>query len=141
MKKKQTQLIGKEGNFATGEILFYQTEDGATRVDVRLQDETVWLSQMQMAELFQTSKQNISLHIGNVFDERELLPEATVKEFLTVQNESNHRISRKVSYYNLDVIISVGYIMDEPTLVEQHFLEAVRTVKQLEKKHAVIEKN
>jgi len=93
----------------TGEILLYQTEDGSTRVDVQLQNETVWLTQMQMAELFQTSKQNISLHINNVFEEGELLPDSTVKDSLTVQKEGNRQVSRSISQYNLDVIISVGY--------------------------------
>ena len=90
-------------------IVIYQTEDGQTQIDVRLEDETVWLTQAQMVELFQTTKQNISLHVGNVFKEGELEQEATVKEYLTVQNEGNRKVTRKVKYYNLDVIISVGY--------------------------------
>lgn len=93
----------------TGNILLYQTQDGHTRIDVRLQDETVWLTQAQMAELFQTTKQNVSLHIKNVFDEGELLEKATVKDCLTVQKEGNRHVSRAIIYYNLDVIISVGY--------------------------------
>ena len=68
-----------------GEFLIYQTEDGRTRVEVRVEHDTVWLSQRDMAELFQTTKQNVSLHIQNVFDEGELLLAATVKEYLTVQ--------------------------------------------------------
>lgn len=91
------------------EILLYQTEDGKTRIDVRLQGETVWLTQAQMAELFQTTKQNISLHVKNVYEEGELEQKATVKESLTVQKEGERQVSREVSYYNLDVIISVGY--------------------------------
>lgn len=91
------------------EILLYQTEDGDTRIDVRLQDETVWLTQAQMAELFQTTKQNISLHVKNVYEEGELEQKATVKESLTVQKEGERQVSREVLYYNLDVIISVGY--------------------------------
>ena len=94
---------------STSELLFYQTDDGETRLDVRLEGETVWLSQAQMAELFQTTKQNVSLHIKNVFEERELTRSATVKEFLTVQLEGARQVSRSVDYYNLDVIISVGY--------------------------------
>lgn len=74
-----------------------------------MEGETVWLSQTQMAELFQTTKQNISLHINNAFKEGELEPEATVKEYLTVQNEGDHEVSRRIKFYNLDVIISVGY--------------------------------
>ena len=90
-------------------IVIYQTEDGQTQIDVHLENETVWLTQAQMVELFQTTKQNVSLHVGNVFKEGELEQEATVKEYLTVQNEGNRKVTRKVKYYNLDVIISVGY--------------------------------
>jgi hypothetical protein len=91
------------------QIIIYQTESGKTKIEVRLEDETVWLSQKLLAELFQTTKQNISLHIQNIFDEGELTPEATVKEYLTVQTEGNRRVERKVEFYNLDMIISVGY--------------------------------
>jgi prophage maintenance system killer protein len=96
-------------NPENSEIIIYQTEDGNTRIDVRMENETVWLSQAQMVELFQTTKQNVSLHINNAFSEGELTPEATVKEYLTVQNERNRRVTRSVLHYNLDVIISVGY--------------------------------
>ena len=91
------------------DILIYQTEDGRTRIDVRLEDETVWLSQQLMAELFQTTKQNISLHLQNIFNEGELTRGATVKKYLTVQTEGTRQVSRNVDYYNLDVIISIGY--------------------------------
>ena len=91
------------------QIIIYQTEDGQTQVDVRLENETVWLTQAQMVELFQTTKQNVSLHVGNVFKEGELEQKSTVKEYLTVQKEGERKVSRKVKYYNLDVIISVGY--------------------------------
>lgn len=90
-------------------IVIYQTDDGRTQIDVRLEEETVWLSQAQMVELFQTTKQNVSLHLGNVYKEGELGKEATVKKYLTVQSEGNRRVNRWVNYYNLDVIISVGY--------------------------------
>ena len=91
------------------QIVIYQSEDGQTQVDVRLENETVWLTQTQMVELFQTTKQNVSLHVGNVFKEGELEEKSTVKEYLTVQKEGERKVSRKVKYYNLDVIISVGY--------------------------------
>lgn len=91
------------------EIIIYQTQDGQTKIDVRIENETVWLTQNQMAELFQTTKQNISLHIKNIFEEGELLEDSTVKDYLTVQNEGNRKVSRNITYYNLDVIISVGY--------------------------------
>ena len=90
-------------------ILFYQAEDGKSRIQVRLEDNTVWLSQMQMAELFQTSKQNISLHINNIFEEQELSGAATVKEYLTVQNEGGRHIHRRIAFYNLDMIMAIGY--------------------------------
>lgn len=95
--------------FDNSEIIIYQTDDGQTKIDVRMEEETVWLSQAQMAELFQTTKQNVSLHINNAFAEGELEPLATVKEYLTVQNEGERSVSRNIKYYNLDVIISVGY--------------------------------
>ena len=91
------------------QIIIYQTEDGQTQIDVRMEKDTVWLTQAQMVELFQTTKQNVSLHIGNVFKEGELEKEATVKEYLTVQAEGVRNVSRRVKHYNLDVIISVGY--------------------------------
>jgi len=91
------------------EIVIYQTQDGVAKISVRIEGETLWLTQAQMAELFQTTKQNISLHISNAFKEAELEPSATVKEYLTVQNEGTREVSRKVQHYNLDVIISVGY--------------------------------
>lgn len=88
------------------EILLYQTEDGQTKIDVRLEEETVWLTQAQMVELFQTTKQNISLHIKNVFKEGELHESSVVKEYLTTASDGK---DYRTKYYNLDVIISVGY--------------------------------
>ena len=77
-----------------GEILFYQREDGSAQIDVRLEEDTVWLTQQLMAELFNTSKQNISLHIQNIFEEGELIPDSTVKKFLTVQKEGLRDVRR-----------------------------------------------
>lgn len=91
------------------QFLLYQTDHGGARVLVRLESETVWLSQAQMAELFQTTKQNIGQHVRNVFAEGELEPQATVKEYFTVQQEGGRTIQRSITHYNLDVIISVGY--------------------------------
>ena len=88
------------------ELLLYQTEDGQTRVQVRLEGETVWLSQSAMVELFQTTKQNISLHIKNVFDEGELSESSVVKDYLTTAADGK---GYQVKHYNLDVIISVAY--------------------------------
>ncbi len=91
------------------EIILYQPNNVAERIEVRLEDETVWLTQAQMAVLFNQTKQNVSLHINNCFREGELEKIATVKDSLTVQKEGNRTVKRKIEYYNLDVIISVGY--------------------------------
>ena len=95
-------------------IIIYQTADGLIKIDVRMEGETLWLTQAQLVELFQTTKQNISLHINNIFKERELNPTATVKEYLTVQNEGTREVKRSVKYYNLDVILAVGYRVKSP---------------------------
>ncbi len=92
-----------------GQFLVYQAEDGKLKLDVRFEDESVWLTQQLMADLFQTTKQNISLHIQNIYEEGELDPEATVKEYLTVRSEGSREVKRLLDYYNLDMIISVGY--------------------------------
>ena len=92
-----------------GEMLIYQTEDGLTKIDVSMQDETVWLSLEQMADLFQRDKSTISKHIKNIFEDGELVRESTVAKFATVQNEGNRQVERTIDYYNLDVIISVVY--------------------------------
>ncbi|MCD4811437.1 virulence RhuM family protein [bacterium] len=94
---------------SNGEFLIYQTDDRQVKLDVRLKNETVWLTQQMIAELFQTTVPNISMHIKNIYNEGELQPEATVKDFLTVQQEGNREVQRKLTYYNLDMIISVGY--------------------------------
>ena len=93
----------------TGEIIIYQSADKSTQLEVRIDEETVWLTQSQMVELFNSTKQNISLNINNVFKEGELDPDATVKDYLTVQTEGLRKVKRKVASYSLDVIISVGY--------------------------------
>ncbi len=91
------------------DILIYEGPNGDVKIDVRLQNETVWLTQKLMAQLFQTTKQNISLHIKSIFKEGELIPEATVKKYLTVQNEGQREVKREIDYYNLDMVLSVGY--------------------------------
>ena len=90
-------------------IIMYTTEDGLTKIEVTFDEDTVWLSLDQMAELFQRDKSTISRHIKNIFTEGELRPEATVAKFATVQTEGNRKVTRDIDYYNLDVIISVGY--------------------------------
>ena len=92
-----------------GQIVVYQAEDGGSRIRVLLEDETVWLTQNEAAELYQTTKQNISLHIQNVYEENELIPEATVKQYLTVRQEGTRTVKRLLDHYNLDMIIAVGY--------------------------------
>ena len=89
-----------------GEILVYKNQDGTVKVDARLEKETVWLTQKTMAELFQTTKQNISLHLSNIFKEEELNAKSVVKEFLTTANDGK---KYKIKFYNLDAVISVGY--------------------------------
>ncbi len=93
-------------NQPDSQIIIYQMEGGQTRLEVRLKDETVWLSQKLMAELFQTSKQNISLHLKNIFEEQELVVETVVKDFLTTATDGKNYSTK---FYNLDCIISVGY--------------------------------
>lgn len=92
-----------------GEIVIYQSKDGNTKIDVRFVDETVWLTQAQLCELYQSSKANVSEHIQNIFSEKELDEESTVRKFRTVQTEGTRSISRELTYYNLDMIISLGY--------------------------------
>ncbi len=91
------------------QLIIYKTEDGRTKLEVRLENETVWLTQKLMAELFQTTIPNINMHLKSIFDERELEEQATIKDFLIVQQEGNREVKRKQKFYNLDVIISVGY--------------------------------
>ncbi len=91
------------------DIVIYQDEEGVATLEVTLQDETLWLSQKQLAELFGVTKQNISLHVQNIFEEGELNPSSTVKNFLTVQQEGSRKVKREIEHYNLDMIISIGY--------------------------------
>lgn len=91
------------------DILIYQAEDGRTRIEVRLENETVWLSQKLLAELFQKDVRTISEHIRNIYAEGELKPQATIRKFRMVQTEGDRRVNRTTDFYNLDVIISVGY--------------------------------
>ena len=92
-----------------GQFLLYQTPDGNSQIEVKLQNDTVWLSLDQMAELFQRNKSTISRHIKNVLEDGELQEEATITNFATVQNEGTRKVERVIAFYNLDMIISVGY--------------------------------
>lgn len=98
-----------EKNILNSELLIYQRADGQVRIEARLDNETLWLTQLQLAELFQTSVANINMHIKNVFDDGELLAEATIQDFLIVRQEGSRQVQRMVAHYNLDMIISVGY--------------------------------
>lgn len=91
------------------EMILYQTEDGKTKIEVRLENDTVWLTLNQIAELFQKSKSTISEHISNIYKEDELPQESTIRNFRTVQVEKKRKVTRDLEHYNLDVIISVGY--------------------------------
>lgn len=91
------------------DIILYSTEDGKSKIELHVENETVWLSQLELAELFQTSKQNISKHIKSIFEDGELEESATVNHKLTVQKEGNREITRQVAYYSLDMILAIGY--------------------------------
>ncbi len=92
-----------------GEIILFQTQGGETKIEVRLAEESVWLTADQMAELFQRNKSTISRHIKNIYETGELQQDRTVAFFATVQNEGTRKVEREIAYYNLDMIISVGY--------------------------------
>ena len=100
------------------DIVLYTSEGGKTRLDIRVEGGTIWLSQMEIAELFQTTKQNVSLHAKNIFSEGELREGATVKESLTVQKEGEREVKRNLSFYNLDLILAIGYRVRSPRGVQ-----------------------
>ena len=104
---------------ALGEIIVYQSDDGLTRVDVRFEGDSVWLTQAQLIELYHSSKSNISEHIKHIFEDGELSEEATVRNFRTVQKEGNRQVTRDIIHYNLDMIIAIGYRVR--TAVGVHF--------------------
>ena len=103
---------------AAGEVILYRRDDGAPALEVRLEEETVWLSQQQIAELFQTTQQNVSLHLLNIYDEGELDEQATHKNVLLVRREGTRDVRRSVTHYNLDAIISVGYRVKSATATQ-----------------------
>ena len=107
MNKGKTEKNSPE--IPQGEVLIYQTDDGKIRLDVRLERETLWMTLSDMADLFQCTADNISLHVKNIFNEGELSPSATTEDFSVVRLEGSRRVSRRLTYYNLDMIISVGY--------------------------------
>ena len=109
MKKKNKHIPVKS------DLILYQTEDGLTHIEVRLQDETVWMSQLAMADLFQTTVSNINIHLNNVYEEGELKEAATIKDYLIVRQEGIRQVRRNVRHYNLEAIVAVGYRKKEET--------------------------
>lgn len=102
-------MADKIGTDEYGEILIYQTDDGQTNIEVKIEDDTVWLTQQQMSELFQTSRTNVVEHIKHIYEERELDEISTCRNFRQVRKEGNREVTRQIPHYNLDMIISLGY--------------------------------
>jgi len=98
-----------DNNLPRSEIVLYQTEDGRTRVECRFEDETIWLTQALIAELFQTTPQNVTMHLKAIYEEGELEEQATCKRYLQVRQEGRREVSRQLKYYSLPVVLSVGY--------------------------------
>lgn len=111
------------------QIVIYKDQNGNVKIDVRFDGDTVWLTQKLMAELFSVTVPNINIHLKNIYDENELTKNATIKDFLIVQNEGNRKISRKVEFYNLDAIISVGYRVNSARAT-QFRIWATKTLKE-----------
>ena len=116
------------------EIILYQPDDKSIHLNVRIEGDTVWLNQAQMAELLQTTSQNITLHIGNIYKEKELTMESTCKDFLQVQIEKNRQVTRKIKHYNLDVItVSYTHLRAHETVLDlvcRLLLEKKNTTQQ-----------
>ena len=121
-------------------IIIFKTEDEQIKVDVRFYNESVWLTIDQMAALFERDKSTISRHIKNVYSDKELLPEATVAKFATVQMEGERQVERQIEYYNLDVIISVGYRVKSQRGV-QFRMWATAILKEFMKKGFVLDED
>lgn len=97
------------GDNPNGEMVVYVGDDGKPQIQARLQDETMWLTQVQLAQVFQTTRQNIGQHIKNIYEEKELDPSATIKKFFIVQTEGDRKVSRNIEHYSLDMVIALGY--------------------------------
>ena len=102
-------MADKIGTDEYGEILIYQTDDGQTNIEVKIEDDTVWLTQQQMSELFQTSRTNVVEHIKHIYEEGELDEISTCRNFRQVRQEGSREVARNIPFYNLDMIISLGY--------------------------------
>ncbi len=96
------------------DLILYTSDDGQTHMNLRVEGQTIWLTQLEIAELFQTTKNNVSMHTKNIFEEGELAPEATVKESLTVQTEGDRQVERLITFYNLDLILAIGFRVRSP---------------------------
>ncbi len=105
-------------NLPKGEIVIYTSADGKISLDTKLENETIWLTQDMMAKLFETTPQNITMHIKNIYDDEELEQNSTCKDFLQVRNEGKRTVSRRLTHYNLDMILSVGYRIKSKTAVQ-----------------------
>ena len=125
--------MSEELNPQYSDIIFYSSPEGNIRVEVIFKDETFWLTVNKMANLFNTSKQNISYHLQNIYKDNELDYGTTVKEILTVQDEGGRKISRKLEYYNLDAIIAVGYRVNSYQAT-QFRIWATKTLKEKNEK-------
>lgn len=123
-----------------GELVLYQTEDGLTQIQLRALDGTVWLTQIEIAELFATTKQAVSYHVNNVLEEREATAAATVKEYLTVRSEGEREVRRKVKLYNLEMIIAIGYRVRSPRGTQFRQWATTRLKEYLIKGFAIDEK-
>lgn|SRR5690606_34357699 len=130
-----SELIPQQNNF-----ILYQTPSGEVSLSVLLKDETIWLTQKMMAELFQTTPQNITIHLKNIFEEGELQEDATCKDFLQVQQEGNRTVNRKSKFYNLDAVISVGYRVNS-TKATQFRIWATKALKEFIIKGFVLDDN
>lgn len=113
-----SEFSQKDASRSTGEVVLYNTDDGRAQVQLRLVEGTVWLTQAEMAELFDYTPQNITQHIANIYDEREHSAEATCKDFFQVRQEGSRLVKRQVKHYNLDMILAVGYRVRSPRGVQ-----------------------
>ena len=124
---------------STAEFLIFTKQNKEKTIEVIVDDESVWLSQKLIAELFGTTKQNVNLHLKNIFDNDELIENQTVKDFLTVQSEGKKEVKRNTKYYNLDAIISVGFKINSKRAIEFR-LWAINILKQYSVKGYVLDK-
>jgi len=138
MTKKTTPEISQETESPSGHLLVYRADDGQMKLEVRLEGETVWLTQADMARLFQCSPDNISLHLKNIYDEGELTPEATAEDFSAVRQEGGRQVRRTLTFYNLDAIISVGYRV-KSTVATRFRIWATQTLTEYIRKGFVLD--